>query len=131
MSPYRMATDIMDLPPARICSRRSTRPRIASTAVHGQLPRLIQPVAELLEDRLRRAQVRRLSRACLQEADDQQQCRRADAYQARSNATFAREEVGYELERLAKEQAELSSPTTAHIRVFTLGGSGGRVPPPV
>jgi len=32
------------------------------------------------------------------------QCRRADAYQARSNATFAREEVGCELERLAKSR---------------------------
>jgi hypothetical protein len=40
----------------------------------------------------------------------------ADAYQARSNATFAREEVGCELEPLAKEQAESGSPTSARIR---------------
>jgi hypothetical protein len=43
----------------------------------------------------------------------------ADAYQARSNATLAREEVGWELERLAKEQAESGAPTSACIRVFT------------
>ena len=42
-----------------------------------------------------------------------------DAYQARSNATLAREEVGYELEQLAKEQAESGSPTSARTGVFT------------
>jgi hypothetical protein len=45
----------------------------------------------------------------------------ADAYQARSNATLAREEVGCELEQLAKEQAESGSPTSARIGVFTAG----------
>ena len=43
----------------------------------------------------------------------------ADAYQALSNATLARQEVGCELEQLAKEQAESGSPTSARIGVVT------------
>jgi len=40
----------------------------------------------------------------------------SDVYQARSNAEFAREEVGRELQRLAREQGEPGSPQPARIR---------------
>jgi hypothetical protein len=45
----------------------------------------------------------------------------SDVYQVRSSAVLAREEVGRELQRLAREQGEPGSPRSARIRAVRAG----------